>query len=141
MELVEESIEAITSTMCKNLANQLKILDSLNDENLIQKTVSNSIEEANKLLMPDSTASWNKLISKTLVKNMISEKLREIIGEYGSSKFVKISLSIFKLKLSIDIPFFEYVENYDKIIVVEIIFLVCNEYLNTFRTKGQLNSE
>ena len=87
MELVEESIEAITSIVCKNLANHLKILDSLNDENLIQKTISNSIEEANKLLMPDSTASWNKLISKTLVKNMISEKLREIIGKYGSSKF------------------------------------------------------
>ena len=81
MELVEESIEAITSNMCKNLAHQLKILDSLNDENLIQKTISNSIEEANKLLMPDSTASWNKLISKTLVKNMISEKLREVIGK------------------------------------------------------------
>ena len=47
MELVEESIEAITSIVCKNLANHLKILDSLNDENLIQKTVLNSIEEAN----------------------------------------------------------------------------------------------
>ena len=49
MELVEESIEAITSIMCKNLAQQLKILDSLNDENLIQKIVANSIEEANKV--------------------------------------------------------------------------------------------
>ena len=96
MELVEESIEAITSIMCKNLAHQLKILDSLNDENLIQKTVSNSIEEANKSLMPDSTASWNKLTSKILVKNIISEKLREVIGKYGCSKFVKIFLSILK---------------------------------------------
>ena len=96
MELVEESIEAITSNMCKNLAHQLKILDSLNDENLIQKIVSNSIEEANKSLMPDSTTSWNKLTSKTLVKNIISEKLREIIGKYGSSKFAKIFLSILR---------------------------------------------
>ena len=49
MDLVEESIESITSNMCKNLAHQLKILDSLNDEHIIQKTVFNSIEEANNV--------------------------------------------------------------------------------------------
>ena len=80
MELVEQTIKNIKKAVAENLDNQLKAIDGINDSNHIQKVVSKSIEGANDLLQPDSTFSWNELVSQTVISNILSEELKAVIG-------------------------------------------------------------
>ena len=80
MELVEQTIKTIKKVVTENLDNQLKAIDGINDSNHIQKVVSKSIEGANDSLQPDSTFSWNELVSQTVVSNILSEELKTVIG-------------------------------------------------------------
>ena len=80
MELVEQAIKTIKKLVTENLDNQLKALDGINDSNHIQKVVSKSIKESNDSLQPDSTFSWNELLSQILISNILSEELKAVIG-------------------------------------------------------------
>ena len=80
MELVEQTIKNIKKAVAENLDNQLKAIDGINDSNHIQKVVSKSIEKTNDSLQPDSTFSWNELVSQTVISNILSEELKAVIG-------------------------------------------------------------
>ena len=81
MDLVEQIIKNIKKVVAENLDNQLKAIDGINNSNHIQKVVSKSIEEANDSLQPDSTFSWNELVSQTVISNILSEELKAVIGQ------------------------------------------------------------